>query len=213
MMSEVRLPVGWEEKKLEGVCEIINGGTPKTSIKEYWDGDILWITPKDLGKLTTKYVDETPRQITELGLKKSSAKIIPQNSLILSTRAPIGHLAINKKEMATNQGCRGIIPHKNIDSLFLFYFLSKSIALLNTLGAGATFKELSTYSLGSVEVPIPSLHEQKRIVAILDEAFYLSTYPDVIKNSMQPIVHYLTYGWKERRNPLWRRPRNGSSAT
>ncbi len=162
---------GWEMKKLGDVCEIKNGGTPKTGNKEYWGGDIKWITPKDLGKLGNRYVKDTPRKITKLGLQKSSAKLIPANSIILSTRAPIGHIAINSKEMATNQGCRGIIPSKKITEEYLYYFLGNSVKLLNELGTGATFRELSTRALASVEIPLPSLPEQQRIVAILDKAF------------------------------------------
>ena len=97
---------GWEIKKLGEVSEILNGGTPKTNISEYWDGDIHWITPADLGKLRKPTVDDTPRKITRLGLEKSSAKLFPINSVILSTRAPIGHMAINEVPMSINQGCR-----------------------------------------------------------------------------------------------------------
>jgi type I restriction enzyme S subunit len=161
----------WELKKIGDVCEIQNGGTPKTGTTEYWDGEIKWITPKDLGKLKSKYVNDTPRKITTLGLQKSSAKLIPESSIILSTRAPIGHLAINTSEMATNQGCRGVIPSNSIDTHYLYYFLFNSVKLLNDLGTGATFKELSTKALSSVPIPLPPLTEQKRIVAILDKAF------------------------------------------
>jgi len=162
---------GWEFKKLGEVCEIKNGGTPKSDNEKYWNGEFKWITPKDMGKLSNKYVDETPRKITALGLQKSSAKLIPQNSIILSTRAPIGYLAINTSVMATNQGCRGIIPSNKIDTHYLYYFLSKSVELLNSLGTGATFKELSSNVLANIPIPLPTLPEQKRIVAILDEAF------------------------------------------
>ncbi|MBS1741260.1 MAG: restriction endonuclease subunit S [Bacteroidetes bacterium] len=162
---------GWEIKKLGEVSEILNGGTPKTSIAEYWDGDIHWITPADLGKLKKPTVDDTPRKITRLGLEKSSAKLFPENSIILSTRAPIGHLAINEVPMSTNQGCRGIVPSKKLDTWFLYYFLKKNVELLDSLGTGATFKELSTKALAGVEIPLPPLPEQQRIVSILDEAF------------------------------------------
>ncbi|MFY0685313.1 MAG: restriction endonuclease subunit S [Balneola sp.] len=161
----------WVGKKLDEVTEVINGGTPKTSVSEYWDGDNAWITPKDLGQLTSEYVDKTSRTLTDLGLSKSSAKLIPINSVILSTRAPIGHLAINQIPMGTNQGCRGIVPKSNLETRYLYYFLNKSIGLLNDLGTGTTFKELSAKALKSVEIPIPPLPEQKRIVEILDEAF------------------------------------------
>jgi len=164
-------PKGWEIKKFGEVCEIINGGTPKSKVANYWGGDTQWVTPKDLGKLNGRYIDNTPRKISELGLKKSSAKLFPARSVILSTRAPIGHLAINLVEMSTNQGCRGIVPGRNLFTEYLYFYLLNSVDLLNNLGTGATFKELSTNALKSVEVPIPPLPEQKRIVAILDKAF------------------------------------------
>src|SRR6266704_1659685 len=98
-----KLKNNWQTKKLGEVCAITNGGTPKTNISSYWHGNILWITPKDMGKLESIFVSNTERKITKDGLKNSSANIIPVNSIILSTRAPIGHLAINEKEMTTNQ--------------------------------------------------------------------------------------------------------------
>lgn len=162
---------GWEIKKLGEVCEILNGGTPDTSIPKFWDGENLWITPKDMGKLKSIFVDDTLRKITDEGLKNSSAKILPPNSIILSSRAPIGHLAINIKPMSTNQGCKGLVPNKKIDYLFLYYFLYKSVDLLNSLGTGTTFKELSGSKLASVEIPLPQLSEQQEIVSILDDAF------------------------------------------
>ena len=161
----------WEVKKLGEVCEIVCGGTPDTKVPEYWDGNNLWITPKDMGRLESIYVDDTERKITDAGLKNSSAKILPENSIVLSTRAPIGHLAINKKVIATNQGCKGIIPKYGISTLFAFYFLKNSTELLNSLGSGTTFKELASSKLGEVQFPLPPLPTQQRIVAILDEAF------------------------------------------
>lgn len=162
---------GWDIKTLGEISEILNGGTPDTTVPKFWDGDNLWITPKDMGKLESIYVYNTLRKITDEGLKNSSAKILPPNSIILSSRAPIGHLAINTKPISTNQGCKGLVPKKGVDTLFLYYFLSKSVDLLNSLGTGATFKELSGSKLGTVEIPLPPLPEQQRIVSILDAAF------------------------------------------
>jgi type I restriction enzyme, S subunit len=162
---------GWEIMKLGEVCDIVNGGTPDTKVKEYWDGEYLWITPKDMGKLNSIYVDDTERKITDSGLNNSSAKVVPVNSVILSSRAPIGHLAINQKPISTNQGCKGLVPKGNINVLYLYYFLKNSIQFLNDLGTGTTFKELSGKKLAEVNIPVPSLAEQQRIVAILDEAF------------------------------------------
>ncbi len=162
---------GWTEVQLGDISQIVNGGTPDTTERSFWHGKVLWITPKDMGKLQSIYVDETSRKITESGLQNSSAKILPENSIILSSRAPIGYLAINKKPITTNQGCKGIIPSKRIISLYLYYFLFHSVDLLNNLGSGTTFKELSSSKLSLVNIPLPPLPEQQRIVAILDQAF------------------------------------------
>ena len=150
------------------ICEIINGGTPKTSISEYWNGDNLWITPKDMGKLKSVYVDDTLRKITAKGLENSSAKLLPIFSIILSSRAPIGHLAINKKPLATNQGCKGLIPSDKVVALYLYYFLKKSVQLLNDLGSGTTFKEISGTKLSNVNILIPSIEVQNKAVKLLN---------------------------------------------
>ncbi|WP_425409667.1 restriction endonuclease subunit S [Hyphococcus sp.] len=162
---------GWEVKPLGEVVKIVNGGTPKSKVKEYWGGNVHWLTPKDMGQQTVREVAETPRKISDKGLNNSSAKLVPEQSVILSTRAPIGHLAINTVPMAFNQGCRGLVPNPELDYLFLYYFLSANREYLNELGSGTTFKELSATNLKAVEIPLPPLEEQKRIVAVLDEAF------------------------------------------
>ncbi|MCG2790088.1 MAG: restriction endonuclease subunit S [Actinomycetia bacterium] len=162
------MKINWQIKKLGEVCDIVNGGTPKTNISEYWNGDILWVTPKDMGKMDSFFLTDTERKISEVGLKNSSAKIIPSNSVILSTRAPIGHLAINKNAVTTNQGCKGLIPNNNLNVYFLFYFLKLSVDFLNNLGSGTTFKELSGTKLKEVEISLPPLSEQQIIVSKLD---------------------------------------------
>lgn len=162
---------GWQVKTIGDVCEIVNGGTPKSGVSQYWGGENRWITPAEMGKRLNPYVDTTERKITDLGLRYSSARLLPSYSVILSSRAPIGHLVINTEPMATNQGCKGLIPNSQIEHKFLYYFLSSIVDLLNSLGTGATFKELSGGKLKEVKIPFPSEPEQKRIVAILDEAF------------------------------------------
>jgi len=162
---------GWQKKTLGAVCEVMNGGTPKTGVPEYWDGSHLWITPAEMGKRLSPYVGDTERKITDLGLRNSSAQMLPRNSVILSSRAPIGHLVINTEPMATNQGCKGLIPGSQIQHKFLYYYLGSVVDLLNSLGTGATFKELSGRKLKEITIPVPPLPEQHRIVGILDEAF------------------------------------------
>jgi type I restriction enzyme S subunit len=162
---------GWQRKPLAEVCEVVNGGTPKTGVEEYWGGSHLWITPAEMGKRLSPYVDDTERKISDLGLRDSSARMLPPYSVILSSRAPIGHLVINTKAMSTNQGCKGLVPGEKLEHKYLYYYLSSIVDLLDSLGAGATFKELSGGKLKEVSVPLAPLAEQQRIVGILDEAF------------------------------------------
>jgi type I restriction enzyme S subunit len=161
----------WDRKPLGEVCEIVNGGTPKTGVLQYWGGDHLWITPAEMGKRLSPYVDETERKITDSGLQNSSARLLPPNSVILSSRAPIGHLVINTAPMATNQGCKGLVPTGQLETKFLYYYLASNVDLLNALGTGTTFKELSGTKLKEVPIPFPPAPDQERIVGILDEAF------------------------------------------
>jgi type I restriction enzyme, S subunit len=162
---------GWQTKSIGDVCAVVNGGTPKTGIAAYWDGSHQWLTPAEMGKRSSPYMGNTARTVTDEGLQNSSARLLPAHSVILSSRAPIGYLVINTEKMATNQGCKGLIPNSDIDHKFLFYYLTSIVDLLNDLGTGATFKELSGGKLKEVPIPLPPLPEQHRIVAILDAAF------------------------------------------
>jgi type I restriction enzyme S subunit len=162
---------GWQILMVDEACQLINGGTPKSGIAEYWDGDLYWITPAEMGKRLSPYVSTTQRKITELGLQNSSARMLPPHSVILSSRAPIGHLVVNTAPMAFNQGCKGLIPKSCIHYKFLYYYLYSIVEHLDSLGTGATFRELSGGKLKEVNVPVPPLPEQQRIVALLDEAF------------------------------------------
>jgi len=159
-------------RALSEVCKIVNGGTPKSKIKDYWDGDIPWITPKDMGKINTKFVKDTERKITKLGLDKSSAKLVDENSVILSSRAPIGYLNINEVKMAFNQGCKGLVPGEKLDNNYLYYFLMKSKKLLNDLGSGTTFKELSGTKLKSVNISVVDLEIQKLLANKCDQLIF-----------------------------------------
>jgi type I restriction enzyme S subunit len=165
------MKAGWSLASIGDVCEIVNGGTPKTGVSDYWGGQHQWITPAEMGKRSTPYVSQTERTITDHGLQNSSARPLPPMSVILSSRAPIGHLVINTEPMATNQGCKGLVPRKHLDHKFLYYYLGSIVELLNDLGTGATFKELSGGKLKEVPIPVPPLPEQQRIVTLLDEAF------------------------------------------
>ena len=170
------LPKGWRWVRLgdKDLFHIETGSTPKTDVKEYWqNGNIKWITPKDLGKLTNKFIFDTERKITQDGLNSCSTTIIPKGSIIISTRAPIGHIAICDDEMCFNQGCKGIvIKNKNqVLNDFLYYVLLTKVKEMDALGSGATFKEISRKKLASIQIPLPPLPEQKRIVARIEALF------------------------------------------
>lgn len=158
----------WSEKSLVEVCErITQGGTPDTSNLEYWDGDINWLTPAEMGKSDSPFIASTARKITSAGLDNCSSALLPLTSVIISTRAPIGHLAINSVPTAINQGCKGLVPGAQLDHGFLFSSLSKAKSRLVDLGAGNTFKELSGSALKSFQIPVPSLAEQQKIADCL----------------------------------------------
>lgn len=161
----------WEVRPLGEVCRVVNGGTPKTSVPEFWGGEHRWITPAEMGKRSSPYVSDTSRKLTNLGLSNCSASSSSPYSVILSTRAPIGYLVINTEPMATNQGCRTLVPGESVNHKFLYYYLSSIRDVLDAFGTGATFRELSAGVLKGITIPVPPLPEQQRIVEILDEAF------------------------------------------
>ncbi|MBW0101482.1 restriction endonuclease subunit S [Pseudonocardia sp. KRD291] len=157
-------------------CEVISGATPKSGVRHYWDGEIHWATPKDLSKLTGMEIGDTPRKITEAGLNSCAATVLPAGSVLLSSRAPIGHVAINSRPMATNQGFKSLIPKSNqIDAHYLAYWLKANRSHLQSLGNGATFKEISKTTIAQVEIPLPSYDEQRRIAAILGQTDAIRT--------------------------------------
>lgn len=156
---------------LKDVAEIVSGATPRTSNEDYWGGRILWVTPADLSKLDGAYIGSTPRTITDAGLRSCAAQVLPAGSVLLSSRAPIGHVAINTEPMATNQGFKSLVPRTDrADAKYLYHWLRANTAYLQSLGNGATFKEVSKAAVGKVEIPLPPLDEQRRIAAILDHA-------------------------------------------
>jgi len=161
----------WKITKIADVGEIVSGGTPSTKEPEYWDGDIPWITPADLSGYSNKYIDKGRRSITCKGLSKSSARIIPSGSVLLSSRAPIGYVAIAKNELCTNQGFKSIIPSSRVTSEYLYYFLKAHTQKIIERASGTTFKEVSLRTISSLEIIIPPIKQQKIIVAEIEHRF------------------------------------------
>jgi type I restriction enzyme S subunit len=156
-------------KRLDEVAEIVGGSTPKSSVPGYWGGDIPWVTPADLSKLDGHFLSDTPRKITQAGLINSGAKVLPFGSVLFSSRAPIGNVAITTIPMATNQGFKSLVTDATqLDSKFAYWWLRAHKAQLQELGVGVTFKEVSKSIVSGIEIPLPPLPEQRRIAEILD---------------------------------------------
>lgn len=151
---------GWEVKKLGEICEVVTGTTPKTNIPEYWGKGHYWVTPAELND-TAVYIDRTEREITEEALSKTKLRLLPVGTVLLSSRAPIGKVAITKVEMYCNQGFKNCICSDSICNKYLFYFLRMMKEYLNSLGRGATFKEISKSIVESIRIPLPPLSLQQ----------------------------------------------------
>ena len=157
-----------EKKRLGDICEIVTGATPKTNIKEFWDGDINWITPAELTE-DTYIINESLRKITTEGVEKTGLKSFPKGTVILSSRAPIGKVAIAGCEMYCNQGFKNLICSKQINNRFLYWYLKGHKEYLNSLGRGATFKEISKAIVENIEICLPTLEKQEKYADILEQ--------------------------------------------
>lgn len=152
----------WKLKKLSNIADIIGGGTPSTKKSEYWDGDINWFSPAEIGD--KEFVSTSQRRITEKGLEKSSAKMLPIGTVLFTSRAGIGKTAILSKEATTNQGFQSIVPKENdLDSYFLYSMTSILKRNAEKVGAGSTFSEVSRKQMEQIKLLIPILKEQKQI--------------------------------------------------
>jgi type I restriction enzyme S subunit len=158
----------WKEYKLEEIGTIVGGATPSTKEPHNYDGNISWITPKDLSNNSGRYISRGERMITSEGYNSCSCKMLPKGSVLFSSRAPIGYVAIASNELCTNQGFKSIIPDEQfVDSTFLYYLLVYNKVLIEGLGSGTTFKEVSGNVMKNVVVKIPCLEIQRQIASVL----------------------------------------------
>jgi type I restriction enzyme S subunit len=162
-----RIPEDWTYRKVVEIAEVIGGGTPKTKRAEYWGGDIPWLTPKDLSGEHPRYVSHGERDITKAGLENSSARIVPPKTVLLTSRAPVGYVALAKNPITTNQGFRSLVVNNKNDPEFVYYLLLNNTDYLKQHAAGSTFQEISGSTLKSFEFLFPPLPEQRAIAHIL----------------------------------------------
>ena len=154
--------------KLGEICEIVSGSTPKSGVPDYWDGDIKWITPAELDE-DSYIINDSVRKITELGVRKTGLTAFPAGTVILSSRAPIGKVAIAGCEMYCNQGFKNLICSEKINNRYLYWYLKGNKEYLNSLGRGATFKEISKQIVASIEINVPDIKEQEDVVWVLEK--------------------------------------------
>ena len=154
--------------RLGDICEIVSGTTPQSNVPAYWSGTINWVTPAELND-ETEIIFESQRKITELAVEKSSLKSFPAGTVLLSSRAPIGKVAIAGVEMCCNQGFKNLICSDKIYNKYLFWFLKSRTEYLNLLGRGATFKEISKRIVENIEIPLPPIETQRLYASILDK--------------------------------------------
>ncbi len=157
----------WKEVKIGELGEVVGGATPSTKNYDFYGGDIAWITPKDLSNYNERYITRGERNITELGKQSCSTRLLPKNSILFSSRAPIGYIAIARNEMCTNQGFKSIIANADTDYLFLFYLLKFNKDKIEAMGSGTTFKEVSTKVMQSIKLKVPCKQTQQKIAKIL----------------------------------------------
>ena len=166
------IPKDWKLKKVDEIGKVVAGGTPSTEIEEYWDGEIAWLTPADLADFDGVYIAKGNKNITELGLKKSSAKMMPKNTVLLSSRAPIGYVALSRNDICTNQGFKSVICDEEcVTHQYLFYYFKMNKSLLEAYGSGATFLELSAGSLKKIKILVPSMDVQRGFSNIVNGFF------------------------------------------
>ncbi|VTY02529.1 Putative type-1 restriction enzyme specificity protein MG438 [Prevotella melaninogenica] len=183
----------WEECKLGAVAMVVGGGTPDTNNHKYWNGDIQWFTPSEIGR--DKYVTNSLRTISEEGLNKSSAKLLPIGTILLSSRATVGECSINKVECATNQGFQSLIPKEYFSKEFVFYLMQTKRKELIRKSCGSTFLEISANEVRKIKIAVPTSKEQEKIsklLALLDER--ISTQNKIIED-LQSLIKGIAQHW------------------
>ncbi|NVN36114.1 restriction endonuclease subunit S [Komagataeibacter swingsii] len=165
------IPPSWTWAEIENVGRVVSGGTPSTKEASYWGKEIVWFSPADLSGYKTKYIARGAKSLSRKGLANSSAQIMPKGTVMFSSRAPIGYVAITSVEAATNQGFKSIVPADGIFNEYLYYYLKAAKYVAEERATGTTFKEISGSAFAKVPVPVAPTNEQRRIVAKIEELF------------------------------------------
>lgn len=176
--------------RLGSICEIVGGGTPDTLHAEYWGSTVEWFTPSEIGK--TKYVSNSVRKLSDIGLNNSSAKLLPIGTVLLTTRATLGEMSIAKRECCTNQGFQSLVPHQDRVSSEYLYYMQIIIKLwCEKYASGNTFREISKSALSNCIIPLPDRTRQEEIVKLLSSIDILISAEESIAMSLSKMRHGL----------------------
>ena len=215
------IPATWSWAKIEDIGRVVSGGTPSTKEPSYWGNDVVWFSPADLTGYRAKYISKGGKHLSKKGLANSSAQLMPQGTVIFSSRAPIGYVAISTVEAATNQGFKSVVPAQGMFNEYIYYYLKTAKQLAEERATGTTFKEISGSAFAKLPVPIAPTAEQHRVVAKIEELFSeldkgvesLTTAREQLSAYRQSVLKHvfegkLTADWRSK-YPQWRQTRVG----
>ena len=187
----------WIECKISDIGTVVGGATPSTKKPEnYENGDIAWITPKDLSSFSGRYIQRGERNITEIGLKSCSTQLLPKDTVLFSSRAPIGYVAIAENAVCTNQGFKSVIPNEDTDPIFLYYLLKYNKDKIESMGSGTTFKEVSGNTMKNIVVSVPQDKQvQEKIASVLDAIDEKIEENERINNNLEQQAKALYKNW------------------
>lgn len=163
------LPKGWVEVPIGDVCQVVGGSTPSTKVDKYWDGEIPWLTPDDLARDRSQYLSRGRRTISKAGYASCSTQMVPAGTVVFTSRAPIGYVAIARQPLCTNQGFKSFVPPDGLSSEYLYWYLQWATPMIRAMGSGTTFAEISGKVAKTIPLRLPPLPEQERIVAAIEE--------------------------------------------
>ena len=182
-MTEV--PPGWVKVEIGKVCEVVSGGTPKTTVPTYWGKGVAWVTPSDLSTHDSVYINCGARSLTQEGYKSCSAKLMPAGSILFTSRAPIGYVAIASSTLSTNQGFKSFVPPRGVVSKYIYWYLHYATPMIRNMGSGTTFTEVSKKIASTIPLLLPPEPEQRRIVTRVEE---ILTRLDKIQSTLESLV-------------------------
>lgn len=185
----------WNKMKISDIAEVIGGGTPSTGDSTYWGEEIPWLTPKDLSGYKKRYISKGSRSLSKVGLKNCSAKILPKGSILLTSRAPIGYLAIAEDNLCTNQGFKSLVLKEEYDSKFIYYLLKKNIDYIINMSSGSTFAEISGGQVKNLEFDIPDLETQQKIAKVLSAIDDKIELNNSINNNLEQQAQAIFKSW------------------